>query len=288
MINEYLCQEQLEKLCNELEMPHEATVLVIKYSHMDFSPINNYFMELFDINNGENSVKSIESFCGSDNDGIKALTVYLSAAIRAKGLYVNKGINEKIYIDTMKIFTRFVNEHFASFGRYGFDRGWWIYRILSLSLFRIGALEYEMKVLDEERCGFKEGTAALSVHIPSDAVMTRKNLDNSYKEANDFFSKYFPHHKYELAYCNTWLLAPVLSEILSLKSKILLFREDYDIVSVDYENNDYLNWVFKKNPNTFTEYNLLPENTSLERGLKAHVLSGEKVGIALGILRKLI
>ena len=56
-------------------------------------------------------------------------------------------------------------------GRMFFDRGWWTYRQLSLDLFRVGALEYQ---ISEQRT-----SGTIGIHIPSDADLSGESVDDS-------------------------------------------------------------------------------------------------------------
>lgn len=72
----------------------------------------------------------------------------------------------------MRICTRFLNDHFKTFGKYQFIWSWWLPREISLNEFRVGAPEYEfVDGADRER----------AVHIPSDADLSKASVDNSIK-----------------------------------------------------------------------------------------------------------
>ena len=80
-------------------------------------------------------------------------------------------------------------------------------------------------------------------------------------------------------YCCSWLLAPALEKLLPPASKILRFQKRFRIIKTDEEASDFTFWVFRtkgKNPQDF------PENTTLQKNMKAYLLCGGKVGEALG------
>ena len=227
---------------------------------------------MLDIKTAEEAYKKIKAHVDDDPKGIKMLTIQLAAALKSQELYDSKGIDLEIFVDTMKCFSRFCRDSFATYGDFRFDCCWWTYRQLSLNLFRLGELEFEM-------CADK-----LSVHIPSDANMTRAGLDASYDWAKRFFAKHFPEYEYDGIYCNTWLLAPSLREMLPAGSRILNFMDDYEILSEDKEAMNCMLWVYKKK---YQDYESLPEETSLQRAIKARLLAGKKVGSAYGrVVRK--
>lgn len=290
-MKKYIEPNKIEQLSEELDMPEEVTA---KLRHCievaDYSMVEPYFNGLFCLETGEKAAKAIKEWGqGQDKSGICALSVYLVAALRSWKIYEELGIGRDIYLDTMKVFSRFVGEHKESFGEYGFDRDFWIYRQLSASLFRLGTLEFEMVHMDREWAEERNdpekiGTPVLSVHIPSNAVMTREGLDNSYRLAQEFFPRFFPAFLYEDAYCSTWLLSPYLKELLPPTSRILLFQSDYEILNVDEEDKSFMTWVYKRE---YGDYMLLPEDTSLMRAVKQRLLSGGKIGSASGVVKSL-
>ena len=287
----YSSPEAMRRLCTELEYPPEIVDrLAYHIENMDLAPFEPHFGGLFSIETGPAAVKQIPMLCKSEEDptgdtGLKALAVYMAAAQHTWEIYDGMGIDRKIFIDTIKAFPRFLREHKVSFGRYGFDRDFWIYRQLAANLFRLGELEYEMTTLpkgSEPVGNATAGSPILSVHIPSDAVLTREKLDASYRMAREFFAKYFPDFQYRCVYCSTWMLSPVLKQILKPGSRILEFQSDYEITQVDLESNSGMTWIYKRN---YDDYTQLPEDTSLMRGMKKILLEGGKTGSGTGYVR---
>ena len=99
----------------------------------------------------------------------------------------------------MKCFPRFVREHKECFGDYGFDRAFWPGRQLSMLLFRLGALEFELipETKTDDEVPEKEAVRAfhlpvkeIGVHIPSDADISPARVQISFMFANMFFAKY--------------------------------------------------------------------------------------------------
>ncbi len=175
----------------------------------------------------------------------------------------------------MKCFTRFVEEHKASYGVYGFDRDFWTGRQLSLQLFRLGELEYE-KV--EE----KNGERYISIHIPSDAILDSEKIKGSLSSAKTFFEKQVPSWDKVPYKCCSWLLSPALKELLGENSRILKFQEMFTVEEVYKDSREFMEWVFKRRDIPLED---LPEETSLQKNMKAHLLSGGWVGEGMGCLK---
>lgn len=81
-------------------------------------------------------------------------------------------------------------------------------------------------------------------------------------------------------HCNFWLLSPTLKELLPEESHILQFQKSFRITPLG-KSDCYRLWVFK-NPNLPVQE--FPENTSLQRRLKAYLLDGGAFLDAEGIL----
>lgn len=199
---------------------------------------------------------------GDKSLGFQVLTDHLLRACDCWEEYQRLGISEEIYIATMACFSRFVGEHMVSFGCYGFDRDFWTTRQISAKLFRIGQLEYEL--LEEQ------GERKISLHIPSDCKLHTALLRQSYLQAKALISKTFPDFADVPYVCGSWLLSPNLKDFLPESSNILKFQQSFTLTDV-YAEPDFKEWVFKRTDIPDSD---LPEDTSLQRKVKAFLLSG--------------
>ena len=221
--------------------------------------------------------------CGrtdADGDGAYVLACRLAEAAESRANGAWKRIPETIWLDTMRCFSRFVSEYRRSYGRDGFDRGEWTVRQSGCRLFRIGELEYEMA---EER-----GERFISLHIPSDARMEAELLNDSVRRAREFLREYYPDWQALPMACESWLLSPKLTDMLSPESRIIRFQQAFDILETDPEDDSAVEWVFyvAEGQRASMRAEALPENTSLQRKMKERLLKGEKPGNARGILAR--
>ena len=214
-----------------------------------------------------------------DGAGILMRQLMTAAESRKHGAW--KEIPEEIWIDTMKCFSRFVSEHRRSYGRDGFDRYGWTVRQISARLFRIGELEYEMT---ENGKGRKE----IGLHIPTDVKMENERLNASLKAAEAFIRKYYPEWAGAPVTCESWLLSPALKELLPEGSRILKFQASFELLETYPEDDTALEWVFyvAEGQREGLDLSGLPEDTSLQRKMKAMLLEGRKPGAALGVLKR--
>ena len=292
-IHNYLLHTNIYDLCRRIELPDEVMECVLTHvENDDFTSINSCFGNLFSSKTAGLAVEEIERFCSESgeliNHGIKIMTVFLAAANHTRKLYAKAGIDDAVYIATMGFFKRTVREYKEINGVYGFDRTFWWWRQLSLIIFRLGTLEFEIRIAeDTARIGFpgEKSLPVIAVHIPSDAVMTRENLDNSYNTARTFFKKHYPDFNYRcICICyGAWLLSPILKKILPPSSKILEFQSDYAITRMFINDQSYFTWVFKQKEQP-TNLNLLPETTFLQCSIKKHLIEGGTIGMAAGVL----
>lgn len=237
--------------------------------------MDQYLTQLTEPEKWEEAWKAVKKTVAPDGDGFKMLYIMLLAARRSYEKYRQRGIPDEVFADTMSCFTRFAKEYRQIYGKYGFDCDFWTGRQLSLQLFRLGELEYE-KILED-------GEKAISIHIPSDAVLSEENCEKSMELAQQFFKEQDGFGVDVPYYCDSWLLSPVLKQFLPDTSRIIRFQNLFTIQSVDYENPTGIYWIFKRGSENL---NALPENTTLQRKAKQHLLNSGKIGCGKGILKK--
>ena len=262
----------IEKLCKEIRMPDEVTSAVLA-ADTEYGCVGHIERKLCDASAYAAAYEYAKELLTPDAHGLRMLKLMLGAALITEKKYEKAALDMRVFFDTMGCFSRFVREHKLSFGEYGFDRGWWTGRQLSLSLFRLGELEYEFAEYDGKR--------AIAVHIPSDADLTDEKTDESLNRAHEFMRVHFPEYENAVYFCESWLLSPALKKLLPPHSKILRFAERFRITETHEDATDYVLWVYKKadlRPENF------PEDTTLQRNMKRFVLEGGKIGNGVGVL----
>ncbi len=267
----------VQELCQKIELQECMAKGVNEFiASFDFSAVEDILEGLTIPEKAAEAYGKLMETFPEDEGKIKVLSCFLISAVRVYDRYKEMGISDKIYVDTFKCFTRYTEECKVRKGIYEFDRGFWTYRQSSMVLFRLGQLEFEMRE--------NEGEKVVAVHIPSDAKLTEENVDESLKMAEEFFAKNFPEYDGREYTCYSWLLAPKLKELLDENSNIVRFQNRFHIHTEDREPLSILEWVFKVKEDT--EFSALPEDTSLQRKAKALLLSGDNVGIGIGVLKK--
>ncbi len=269
----------VSELCEQLGFPAEVRERITEAERtLDFGQIQTETAGLADPEQYDTARTSLKKKLGEDPCGWKMLACMLRSMVLSRKQYEEKQIPGTVFVDTMKAFTRFVGEHKDSFGEYGFDRDFWTGRQLSLLLFRLGELEFEMTREKNEQ-GNEE--PAVSIHIPSDADLSREKCLASFREARSFFGRYYPEFSECRYVCYSWLMSPALKDLLPDTSRIRQFQDLFEVVSWEKEADDVLEWVFKRKDLPLEK---LPEDTSLQRRMKQYLLNGGAVGEAGAVL----
>ena len=258
----------LHTLCREISLPEEVTAKVLAREESCRLPTLPLLRR-----EGcwEQGLKETEALLGEDPDGFGMLTCMLLCAEECRADFEKLGLSHEIFVDTMACFTRFVTEHRNSFGLYGFDRAFWTVRQVSCVLFRMGALEYELRTEEDKK--------QISLHIPSDADISLPSLRASYEMAKPLLAR-FPDYAGVEWVCGSWLLSPNLKDFLPESSRILGFQRNFTIRDT-WVDEEFKEWVYGRVDIPNEE---LPEKTSLQRNVKAFLLNGGAFQSAEGVL----
>jgi len=118
------------------------------------------------------------------------------------------------------------------------------------------------------------GDMMMDTHIPGHAPLTEQLCAESYARARQLFATHYPEFEFKGFHCHSWLMSPELSEVLKPGANVLKFQSAYLRYPVPTKGEDVLNFVFFLRYTTFAD---LPEETSLQRALKAKYLRGERL-----------
>lgn len=273
-------------LVDELGIDAEVRMRLSSILTPDFLKMHEAdFLALTKIETAEDTWKALtEQYKDIDEDGFIILAINLASANITRRDFKKAGLADQIFLDTMDCFPRFLSEDLKNKGKICFTRSFWTWRQLAKQIFRLGALEFELKRLNTDAIeGYSKDDVILSVHIPSDAILDRDSLDQSYEEAVSFFKDkwpiFSPDGMPKLFYCHTWLLAPNLIKLLPEHSRIKQFASDYDIISVHEDSDGFYEWLF----GGIKDLDQLPQTSSLQKNVVAHLRAGGKLGEAAGV-----
>lgn len=266
----------LSGLCDSINLQADVKALVLDFAAgFDFKRVEGPLREFRQYEKMKQARSQLQELLGPDEDHIKMLACMLKGSADAYGFYREKGISDQIYLDTMGCYTRFMAESRKSTGRICFDRSWWTSRQVGCHLFRIGQLEYEIVPL-------KDGTA-VELHIPSGADFSPEQVDRSLELAERFFQEHYPQLAQAEYRCHSWLLDSQLRDMLDERSNIRRFQTRFEILDQGGVDTEFIQWLFQTKS---THISALPEDTSLQRNMKRHLLSGGEIHTAFGRLMK--
>ena len=106
-------------------------------------------------------------------------------------------------------------------------------------------------------------------------------MTKSFKEAFKITKERYPDFNPKTVHCSTWMLDPMLAQILGPSSKITGFINRYLKYPIKSAGNELFGFAFPKN---FDSYESLPEDTSLQRKLKAMYINGEFIHAHAGFV----
>jgi len=208
------------------------------------------------------------------DNGLTVLKLYLHWLPEMKARYDALGIPPNIYEENLTDITLWCEDFTAKTGQPGIAQWRWAGKSLQMTLFRLGRLQFEPILLEESLTlhghTFPAGTPALNVHIPAGEPLETEACLASFRQAEDFFPRYFGK-TYPLFICCSWLMAPSLKEVLPPSSRILQFQAMFETVSAcpNHQAEERVFGFLAENPASY------PENTSLQRALKSYLLSGK-------------
>lgn len=177
-----------------------------------------------------------------------------------------------------------VGRHLAVFqlryGRFGFDRQWWIAQHFASRLFQLGRLQFERIALGDRVARIRssggpdlpDGAIGLSVHIARFlGPMSPQACDASIAQAQRFFADHPAAENPRVAVCHSWLLDPQLADLLP-GSNIAQFQGRFTPMgSLPVDDSSAVEFTFAWPDLPLDE---LPRTTRLERAVVDVLRSG--------------
>lgn len=235
--------------------------------------------------NHEATVPLVEKV--AEASGISAYTIWMVtlclAAEKARPFYKN----DKIYWDT------FCDLRYKAQECYDVHRIWgtfvahWYPIFYNGTIVKLGRMEYQVKA-----CPFKEPKTALGITVnPGDPILAL-HIPTSFEpfdtatrmESYRMAWRYFcPDGRPLVCVCGSWLLFDGYEELFAPGSNIANFRKEFYMLSNGKTEKFSNAWrIFGKDHKLPAEQ--LPENTSLQRAFKTHMMQGGEHGNGTGVI----
>jgi hypothetical protein len=202
--------------------------------------------------------------------------VYLAALADVRRFHAQLRIPDEISWATLADLGRNLVRDRLLLGDGGLRTSGWLTLHFRGSIFQLGRLQFNrMRVRAAHVANaFREGDAALGIHIPESGPLTPQACDDSLTRAQPFFARHFPESPTRLGLCTSWLLDPQLAEYLEPGSNVMRFQRRFTLVGEGFDGDaDVLRFVFHRIAPSIDD---LPQRTTLERAIVAHLRAGKQ------------
>lgn len=216
-----------------------------------------------------------------------SMLLLLLSAKPLKEKYIEKGIAECLYWDSIKDLCYKLNECHNVYGIWGTFVRDWFPGFYQMTRFALGRMQFENENFNFDSITIngitiKTGDKVIMMHIPSSGSFTKEERDESYLKAKEFYSKEFNNQPIPVV-CDSWLLYPAYKEVFPEHSNIRSFIDDFTHIYEKTEEEFLDSWrIFgKEYRNSPKDW---PKTTSLQRLFADYFIKGGKAGTGYGIL----
>ena len=228
------------------------------------------------------------------------LFTLLYELIPLKKLFDNKDIPSSIFYDSIQDLNFRINRYYEQNKAYGLSPrdALWLRFIYKFEIFDLGSLRFQkfnlthteiersdydyMPLSEEMKKRFPEGEPVINVHITTDADLRPVKIDESFKQAHEFFTTYFPEHKYSVFTCRTWMLYTPTQEILPPDSNITSFANRFEIIATNQNTKQALDRIY--HTSNLDEIAKQEKHSSLAKVAYKNL---DKLGVAAGVIPRL-
>lgn len=244
----------------------------------------NQLLEEYDISDAI----TVDKYDYNEKDGRRNLLSMLFMCDEVERRYKELGLEEDILINTLSDIRLWTDAWTEVKGELCLYELPWLQTHMKCELFRIGSLEFRA-AKSEINCsaeGISKGDNIVEIHIPNGAGLSPEKVESSIAKAKEFYAKHFPDFEFTHFTFHSWIMDEELQKLLKTDSNILKFQSMFTREDEEAQE-DYaaLRYVFKWNT---TRMNVRHEYacSSLAEALKKHVLSGGKLHVCGGAMKK--
>lgn len=146
----------------------------------------------------------------------------------------------------------------------------WAIYFIRLRIIEVGVLQYEYY-----------NVSTVKIHIPKQNKLDISSVKKSIFISKSILENIF-HIKNIIYVCNSWLLSNQVYEIIDKNCNISKFHDLFNVEDGENCISDILNFVYEVN--ICDNFNLLQENTSLQRIIKKELINDKKFYLGNGLL----
>lgn len=190
-----------------------------------------------------------------------------------------RGISKNVTVCTLKDINVWLDNYRNQYGKPGLAEFCWLKHHYTGDLFKLGRLQFR---IEKSTQGIPSGETVIETHIPQGEPLDAQQCIESFQMAKIFFSKHFPEYSPQYFMCDSWLLNPNLSKVLNENSNIVKFMRLWQ--PFPFPGDDSAQAIERVFGFGFKAENIAnaPENTSLQKRLKAFLLSGGTMDLTAG------
>ena len=218
------------------------------------------------------------------------LLIFMCLSKHLKKLYLEKGISEEIYHNSMLDLRYKLEECKLVKNIIGSFVAWWFPGFFDMTRFALGRLQFELSTYngeDYEKNDKKvtKGDIVIGVHIPrSETPITKEATDDAYEQAAKFFADQIPN-KQIVFVCHSWLLYKATLEVFPKHTNTYRFIHEFDVTWETHDKEGEYNDAWRLFDMDYTgKVEDYPENSSMRRAYKQYLLDGGKTGEGFGII----
>ncbi len=219
---------------------------------------------------------------------VSQMLLFLALAEPLRQRYIERGIDEKIYWDSMADLGYKLEECRLVHGKIGSFVASWFRGFFDMTRFALGRLQFEIVTTKKDfTVGgvlLPAGSKAINMHIPrTGGRLMHDQVLESYRLAAEWFAPEFGDQPIVFT-CSSWLLFPWNIEVLSPTSNLAAFYRDFEIV----ESGEYENYheVWRLFDCLYTgDPAALPQDSSFRRAYVARMTAGQPLGWGRGFFR---
>jgi len=135
--------------------------------------------------------------------------------------------------------------------------------------------------LDIWECILSSGDPILEVHIPAGSRMDFDACGDSFRQAVDFFPRYFPDRPFKAFCCGSWLLNTQFQDMLPSDSNIVRFQKEFYLFPILSGGRSGLERIFR---NGIQDLAKAPRDTKLRCAILDHLQAGGYLRVGGGLI----
>ncbi len=214
--------------------------------------------------------------------GTLPMLALLASADEVASWHRERGIDEDASDAALADLGQQVFVHRLAYGAFGLHAHGWLTWAWSGALYWLGRLQFNLQ--RTQIPGHDGPQWVLSTHIPRLGPLDDASVDDAFERARTFFAQHFPQYEVGFFYCDSWLLDPTLSEVMSDSNLAKFQRRWHRFGEAKPGNADVLLFVFDRRPDSPTSGHPLPSTTSLHREAARKLNSGDQWVVPQGVI----